>query len=214
MADAAGTAVRRNEERGAINELDPTRTGLIVFDAVEQFRAGIEQRGALGPIVTLTQACRRASIPAFFTRGDHRPDGTDRARTLPDMDREHRPHVAASDTATRGYVSGSGGARYLAELEVSEKDYDVPKHRWSAFFATPLDLYLRSLGIDTLLIVGGSLHIGVASTIYSARDLDYQIVAVREGCHAADAERDALLDVIIPQVCHVAPLAEVLAAIS
>ncbi|HVB05515.1 MAG TPA: isochorismatase family cysteine hydrolase [Acidimicrobiales bacterium] len=194
-------------------ELDRSRSALIVFDAVEQFRAAIEAHGALQPIITLARACREAGLPRFFSRGDHRPDGRDRALTVPDMDREHRPYAARAENGTGGYVSGSAGTAYLAELEVGPEDYDIPKHRWSAFFATPLDLSLRRLGVDTLLIVGGSFHIGVASTIYAARDLDYQIVAVAEGCHAEPAEREALLELILPQVCHVRSLAAVLEAL-
>ena len=112
-----------------------------------------------------------------------------------------------------GYVSGAPAAQFLRGSPSLGRDYDISKHRWSAFFSTPLDLSLRRLGVDTILIVGGSFHIGVASTIYAARDLDYQIVAVAEGCHANEEERRALLDLILPQVCHVRPLAEVLAAL-
>ncbi len=102
----------------------------------------------------------------------------------------------------------------LREFNITPADYDIPKHRWSAFFGTALDLSLRTRGIENLLIVGGTTHIGIASTVYTARDLDYQIVVVRDGCHGEAAELASLLDDIFPQVCHVRTADEVIAMLS
>jgi nicotinamidase-related amidase len=101
----------------------------------------------------------------------------------------------------------------LKELNASPADYDITKHRWSAFFATALDLSLRTAGVENLLVVGGTTHIGVASTVYSARDLDYQVYVVRDGCHGTPAELASLLDDIFPQVCHVRTADEIIAAL-
>ncbi len=40
---------------------------------------------------------------------------------------------------------------------------------------------MRARGADTLILVGGSTHVGVASTAYAARDLDLQVFVVPEG---------------------------------
>ena len=114
------------------------------------------------------------------------------------------PHVAA----------GSPETFPLAEFNVSPSDYIITKHRWSAFHATSLDLSLRTRGIDTLLIIGGTTHIGVASSVYSARDLDYQVIVLRDGCHGTPAELASLLDDIFPQICHVRTIDEVLSSLS
>ena len=71
----------------------------------------------------------------------------------------------------------------LAEIAPQPGDYDVPKHRWSAFHGTHLELSLRSRDIDTILLVGGSVHVGIAATAYDARDKDFQITIVPECCH-------------------------------
>jgi nicotinamidase-related amidase len=194
--------------------LDPTRTGLLVFDLLEGARAKIEVRGILEPVLRLVEGCRAVGVPIFFTRPMHRPDASDYARSMPDMNRLHVPydaeHPHASGPGTNS--AGSALAQPLAEFKVTEADYDITKHRWSAFYETPLDLSLRTAGIDTLLVVGGTTHIGVASTVYSARDRDYQVVVVRDGCHGEAEELQCLLDFIFPQVCRVRTVDEVLAA--
>ncbi len=61
----------------------------------------------------------------------------------------------------------------------------IPKHRWNSFFQTDLDLQLRVRGIDTIVICGGSTDVGIASTVFAARDLDYGIVVIRDACYSA-----------------------------
>ncbi|HZK49243.1 MAG TPA: isochorismatase family protein, partial [Thermoleophilia bacterium] len=40
------------------------------------------------------------------------------------------------------------------------------------FHGTCLELLLRARGIDTVLLVGGSTHVGIAATAFAGRDLD------------------------------------------
>jgi nicotinamidase-related amidase len=101
----------------------------------------------------------------------------------------------------------------LAELGKRAHDYDVPKHRWSAFLGTHLELSLRSRDIDTILLVGGSTHVGIASTAYAARDLDFQVVVVRDGCHGFAEQREFFLDKVFPRMCRVRTVDDVLAAL-
>lgn len=189
---------------------DSSRTGLVVFDLYESAREKIESRGILAPSVKLIEGCRKMNVPIFFTRPMHRPDRLDMAKTMPDMDREHKPYETNREDKPVGGIANSPGSMPLKEFNFREDDYDITKHRWSAFFDTSLDLSLRSRGIDTILIIGGTTHIGVASTVYSARDRDYQVVVVRDACHGEAEELHCFLDFIFPQVCHVRTVDEVL----
>jgi nicotinamidase-related amidase len=93
--------------------------------------------------------------------------------------------------------------RTLPELGQLPADYDVPKHRWSAFHGTHLDTSLRSRGVDGIVVVGGSTHVGVASTVYTARDLDYQVVVVRDGLTGLRPQREFFVEHVFPRVCRV-----------
>ena len=195
-------------------ELDPARTGIVVFDMLEAYRPAIEQAGTVAPVQRLLAGARTAGAPVFWARADHRTDGADFARTGTDTDQKLRPWTAENPPPTRPpHGSGSPGLQVLAELGRRAEDYDVPKHRWSAFFGTSLELSLRSRDIDTILLVGGSTHVGIASTAYAARDLDFQVVVVRDGCHGFAEQREFFLDKVFPRMCRVRTVDDVLAAL-
>jgi ureidoacrylate peracid hydrolase len=61
----------------------------------------------------------------------------------------------------------------------------VPKHRWSSFFQTDLELQLRVRNLDTIVIAGGSTDVGIAATVFAARDMDLGIVVIRDACYSA-----------------------------
>ncbi|MDP9435711.1 MAG: isochorismatase family protein [Actinomycetota bacterium] len=195
-------------------ELDPARTAVVVFDMLEAYRAAIEEAGTVPPVQRLLAGARTAGVPVFWARADHRADGADLARTSTDTDQQLRPWTAEHRPPVRPpHGSGSPGLRVLRELDRRDEDYDVPKHRWSAFCATHLELSLRARDADTVLLVGGSTHVGIASTAYAARDLDLQVVVVRDGCHGFAEQREFFLDKVFPRMCCVRTVDEVLAAL-
>jgi nicotinamidase-related amidase len=194
-------------------DLDPARSAVVVFDMLEAYRAAIEQAGTVGPVQRLLAGARGHGVPVFWARADHRADGSDFARTRTDTDQQLRPWSAQHPQPTGPpHGSGSPGLRVLAELGQRDGDYDVPNHRWSAFVGTHLELSLRARDVDTVLLVGGSTHVGIASTAYTARDLDLQVVVVRDGCHGFDEQRSFFLDKVFPRMCRVRTVAEVLTA--
>ncbi len=185
---------------------------------LEAYRPAIEEAGTLAPVQRLLAGARRAEVPVFWARADHRADhradGADFARTLTDTDQRLRPWTADAPQPTRPpHAAGSPALQVLAELGRRPEDYDVPKHRWSAFLGTHLELSLRSRGADTVLLVGGSTHVGIAATAYAARDLDLQVVVVRDGCHGFREQRQFFLDRVFPRMCRVRTVDEVLAAL-
>lgn len=195
-------------------DLDPRRTGVVVFDMLEAYREPIEQAGTVAPVQRLIAGARAAGVPVFWARADHRTDGADFARTRTDTDQRLRPWTEANPQPWRPpHGSGSPGLQVLRELDRRAEDYDVPKHRWSAFAGTHLELSLRSRDIDTILLVGGSTHVGIASTAYAARDLDLQVVVVRDGCHGFAEQREFFLDKVFPRMCRVRTVDDVLAAL-
>ncbi len=189
-------------------------TGLVVFDMLECYRSPIEEAGTLPNVVRLVQACRANGLPIFFARADHRADGRDYAITMSDTNPGFVPWGPSNLPPTvPPHGSGSPLLLPLREFEMSEKDFDIPKHRWSAFAGTALDITLRSLGISTILLVGGSTHVGVASTAYAARDMDYQVTVVRDGCHGFKEQREFFLDKVFPRMCRVRTVDQVIAKI-
>ena len=64
-----------------------------------------------------------------------------------------------------------------------EGEYTVPKRRYSAFFATDLELLLRGKGIEHLFICGGMTDICVHYTTVEAHQRNYHVHVLREACH-------------------------------
>lgn len=188
--------------------LDPRTVGLVVFDMLECYRDKIEAAGAIEPVRRLLGACRDRDIPAFYARADHRADGLDANRTLTDVTPEFEPWDGPQ---TFHHPYRRDGYAALAEIAPIDSDYDVPKHRWNALFQTHLDLSLRSRGIDTILLVGGSTHVGIASTAFAARDLDYQVIVVRDGLTGYEPQRTFFADNVFPRMCRVRTVDETIA---
>lgn len=178
------------------------RTALVVFDMLECYRPKIEAAGALEPIGRLIAACRQHEVPVVYARADHRPDGSDYSRVETDTDSDFRPWSEDHQPTYRfGKPPESMGV--LAEFAPQDGDYDLPKHRWNAFFQTPLDLWLRNVDADTVLLVGGSTHVGIASTAFAARDLDYHVVIVRDGLTGFEEQREFFVEKVFPRMSRV-----------
>lgn len=67
-------------------------------------------------------------------------------------------------------------------------EYVVPKRRYSAFFATDLELLLRGKGIEHLFICGGMTDICVHFTAVDAHQRNYHIHVLKEACHTHSPE--------------------------
>ena len=110
-------------------------------------------------------------------------------------------------------VAGDKSSDVLADLDPGPDDYYIVKYRWSAFFQTYLDLALRTRGIDTLIISGGSTDVGVASTLYSGRDLDYNMIVARDACGTSHDQRahDVLMELVFPRMSRVRTTDQIIA---
>jgi len=79
------------------------------------------------------------------------------------------------------YIDGSRGSQIVDELAPNENDLIVDKSYASAFFGTPFISYLIKMGVDTLILVGGSTSGCVRATAVDAVTRNFN-VAVVEDC--------------------------------
>src|ERR1044071_2260724 len=195
-----------------VNHFDPKKTALLFFDILNGYMAQPEpgKPRVLKPwiqnAVKLGKAGRAAGLPIFFAKGNHRPDNATTALLLTDTNNSLTPWPNGEVTKTKMHViAGDKSSEVLADLGPLPEDYYIVKYRWSAFFQTYLDLALRSRGIDTLIVSGGSTDVGVTSTLYSARDLDYNAIDVSDACGTSHDQRahDTLMELIFPRMSRV-----------
>jgi ureidoacrylate peracid hydrolase len=76
----------------------------------------------------------------------------------------------------------------LPELEPRGDEMVLHKITSSAFLSTPLDLILRNMRIDTLILTGVVTNGCVESTARDARDLGYRVILVTDACAAMTVE--------------------------
>ena len=100
----------------------------------------------------------------------------------------------------------------IDELKPEPGDYVVPKHRWSAFFQTKMELSMRSRGIDVMVLCGGSTEVGIASTAYAARDLDLDLVFVSDATRSGKPDvHEMFMTKIFPRMGRVRDTEQVIA---
>ncbi len=117
------------------------------------------------------EKARERNMPVIFTQDWHRED-----------DAEFR-------VWQKHCIMNTEGAEIVDELNPKKSDYYVKKRRYSAFFATDLDLLLRELGVRKIYVCGVVTNICVLHTVADAVLRGYE-VAVIEDCTAALSEYD------------------------
>ncbi len=124
--------------------------------------------------VALIDQARQAGYPIIFIQDQHRPG-----------DKEFSDFAVAQPHAVRG----TDGADLIADLRpLGETDYTVGKRRFSAFFGTDMDLYLREEGIRRLVLVGRPTNV---CALYSAADgwmHRYEVIAISDCLYSRTGE--------------------------
>ena len=201
-----------------VNELNVRNTGLLFFDMLNVYYHGAseETKKKMKPVVDnavrLMNAARQMNMPIFYAMANHRKDGESRSQIVTDTDMRLRPWPNGDCQPTvHGATEGSWEQKVIDEIAPRPEDYVIPKFRWSTFHETYFDLALRSRDIDSIIISGGAVDVGVASTVYSARDHDYNVIIVRDACsNSHDNSMAAFMDTIFPRMARVRTTDQVL----
>lgn len=85
-------------------------------------------------------------------------------------------------------IRNTDGSEIIRELEVLEEDKIIKKRRYSAFYGTDLDLYLREKGVDEISLVGVCTNICVLYTAADGRNISYKVNVYKDGVASFDIE--------------------------
>lgn len=201
-----------------VNQLNISKTCLLFFDMLNVYYHGAseETKKRMKPVVDnavrLMNAARENKILIAYAMANHRPDGESRSLIVTDTDMRLRPWPNNDCNPTvHGATEGSWEQKVIEEIAPRAEDYVIPKYRWSTFHQTYFDLALRSRGIDTIIISGGAVDVGVASTMYSARDYDYSVIVARDACsNSHEDSMAALMNTVFPRMARVRTTDQVL----
>lgn len=122
------------------------------------FMPGYQERMDRAP--ALVDAARRCGVPIVFFQEAHRRDLVDFGRELDGAEDVH-------------LLEGDPGTQIADALDVRDDDYVIRKRRYSCFFGTELEILLKGLGADTLVLIGGHTDVCVHYTFVDAHQHDY-----------------------------------------
>ncbi len=151
---------------------------------------------------TLIDAARAAGVPLVFFQEAHRPDMVDFGREL-------------DGTETVHCVEGREGTEIaVEEVGLRPDDYVIRKRRYSCFFGTDLEILLKGLKAQTLVLVGGLTDVCVHYTFADGHQHDYHMRVAGDAVGgSSQAAHDASLTAFdYLQTGAVRPAAEIAAA--
>jgi ureidoacrylate peracid hydrolase len=134
-------------------------------------------REIIPKIRDLINLCKNVRIPIFYTQAVRESSGIDlltRSHKILPKSREER--IKKKPICVRE----TWDAEIVDEIKPSENDHVVIKRRDSAFHDTEIEVWLRSLKIDTLIFCGIDTSICVETSLRDAFNIGYDVVLISD----------------------------------
>ena len=159
----------------------PERCALIVYDMqaaiVPQIKDG---KQIVASCASLLEAARSAGLRVFFTRHlflPNRNSGVGQLRRAMIWQRKTDP------AETRPFITqGSAGWQIVSELAPREDEVIIDKITMSAFESTFLHTALRDAQLQSFIIAGIALEVGIEPTVRHGADLNLIPVVAADAC--------------------------------
>lgn len=174
------------------SSIDPEKTLLLVLDMqkacvtpggamyIQSVGGAPEGKDVVQPVLNVLNACREKGIPVVWSLWGLRPDGKDAG--LAD---KKWPGIVPLSQFPGSW--GNGGDELDDALQPLPDEPVMRKHRFSSFYGTALNEYMRRAGADTLVIAGVSTANCMITTAIDGANQDYKVIVLADTCAAIPA---------------------------
>src|SRR6478609_10668016 len=197
-------------------QLDPKRSALVIQDmqndviieggafAESGAPAHAIAQNAVANVAELAAACRAAGVPVIHVWYLVEKGAPGLKQNAPLFQ-----GVKEADALVRG----TWGAAPADGLEPLQGDHVVEKMRMNGFYETRLDILLRGLGVEKLIVSGAWTNMSIEHTARHAADAGYVAVVASDGTSSVDDEwQNAALSYAMQNVASVGTCAEIASA--
>ena len=194
-------------------QLDPKRSALIIQDlqndviieggafADSGAPAHATAQNVVGNVADLAAACRSAGVPVIHVWYIVEEGAAGLKQNAP---------LFQGVKEANALVRGTWGAAPAEGLEAQDGDHIVEKMRMNGFYETRLDILLRGLGVDTIIVSGAWTNMSIEHTSRHGADAGYEVVVPSDGTSTTGDEwQNAALNYAMTNVAKVATCAEI-----
>jgi gluconolactonase len=198
-------------------QLDPKRSALIIQDlqndviieggafADSGAPAHATAQNVVGNVADLAGACRSAGVPVIHVWYIVEEGAAGLKQNAP---------LFQGVKEANALVRGTWGAAPADGLEAQDGDHIVEKMRMNGFYETRLDILLRGLGVDTIIVSGAWTNMSIEHTSRHGADAGYEVVVPSDGTSTTGDEwQNAALNYAMTNVAKVATCAEIKSAL-
>jgi gluconolactonase len=200
-----------------VDSLDPKTSALVIQDlqndviidggafADSGAPAHATSQNVVANVKGLAAACRAAGVPVIHVWYIVEQDAPGLKQNAP---------LFEGVKGSNALVRGTWGAAPVEGLEPQPGDHVVEKMRMNGFYNTRLDILLRGLGVENLIITGAWTNMSIEHTARHAADAGYRAIVASDGTSTIDDEwQNAALGYAMQNVAVVESCAGIAAAL-